>query len=410
MMGNKPEAELSKKQTAWLPIILCWLVYVAAYLGRYSYASNITAVMDAYAISHADAGLVSTCFFFAYGIGQLVHGFMCKHYNKHIIIPTALGISSVLNFLIYSGIPFPFIKYLWMINGLVQSILWPSLIYILAQTLSARDLGKATILMSTTTSAGTFLSYGCSSLMAIFDRYTLSFLIGAIVMGVAAIGWYLMYKKAFTNARAVEERKQLEQIRRKPDSAAIVVIVVLCLLAVVNNLVKDGVTTWIPSILKENFDLQESLSIFLSLLLPILGAFGGIFSTLFEKKVKSFTTTSGIFYGITSLCMVGVLLFINSSHWYVVLVLFGAISLFMHGVNNLITTLAPLGMREKMNSGMLAGILNGCCYVGSTISSYGLGSVADNFGWNGVFWLLLMVSIVSVGISVAGTLLSRPRK
>lgn len=410
MIGRKTEAEGTKKQTAWLPIILCWLVYVAAYLGRYSYASNITAVMDAYAISHADAGLVSTCFFFAYGIGQFLHGFLCRHYNKHIIIPAALGVSSILNFLIFSGIPFPYIKYLWMINGIVQSILWPSLVYILAQTLSAKDLGKATIVMSTTASAGTFCSYGCSSLIAIFDSYTFAFLIGAIVMCVAAIGWYLLYKKAFATSNAVQESKKLEQIRSKPDSATKVLIVVLCLLAVVNNLVKDGVTTWIPSILKENFDLQESLSIFLSLLLPLLGAFGGIFSTLFEKKVKSFTTGAGIFYGITSVCLAGVLMVINSSLWYVVLILFGAISLFMHGVNNLITSLAPLKMREKMNSGMLAGILNGCCYVGSTISSYGLGSVADHFGWNGVFWLLFTVCTVSIGIAIAGTFLSRAKR
>mgnify|MGYP004669345651 CR=1 FL=1 len=46
-------------------------------------------------------------------------------------------------------------------------------------------------------------------------------------------------------------------------------------------------------------------------------------------------------------------------------------------------------MREKVNSGLFAGILNGFCYVGSTISSYGLGLVADNFRWITVFWILI---------------------
>lgn len=40
---------------------------------------------------------------------------------------------------------------------------------------------------------------------------------------------------------------------------------------------------------------------------------------------------------------------------------------------------------------MLAGILNGFCYLGSTISSYGLGAVADASGWRAVFVLLLSV-------------------
>ena len=48
-------------------------------------------------------------------------------------------------------------------------------------------------------------------------------------------------------------------------------------------------------------------------------------------------------------------------------------------------------MRGKVNSGFYAGILNGFCYVGSTISSYGLGYVAEHYGWTAVFWLLIAV-------------------
>ena len=51
-------------------------------------------------------------------------------------------------------------------------------------------------------------------------------------------------------------------------------------------------------------------------------------------------------------------------------------------------------MKGKLNSGFIAGILNGCCYLGSTISSYGLGVIADSFGWLAVFWVLLAVCAV----------------
>ena len=50
-------------------------------------------------------------------------------------------------------------------------------------------------------------------------------------------------------------------------------------------------------------------------------------------------------------------------------------------------------MKGKINSGKMAGILNGCCYLGSTITSYGLGFIADHFGWYPVFWLLFGVCI-----------------
>ena len=48
-----------------------------------------------------------------------------------------------------------------------------------------------------------------------------------------------------------------------------------------------------------------------------------------------------------------------------------------------------------MNSGLFAGVLNGFCYLGSTISSYGLGAIADNFGWTAVFITLIGFVILS---------------
>ena len=72
--------------------------------------------------------------------------------------------------------------------------------------------------------------------------------------------------------------------------------------------------------------------------------------------------------------------------------------------------MAPLYWKDKINSGMLAGILNGFCYVGSTVSSYGLGFVADSYGWNVVFWLLFILCTVCVVIGVVQLLFSHQLK
>ncbi len=69
--------------------------------------------------------------------------------------------------------------------------------------------------------------------------------------------------------------------------------------------------------------------------------------------------------------------------------------------NSVITSIFPLFMKGKVNSGLVAGILNGFCYLGSTISSYGLGEIADNFGWIAVFWVLLAIcALVCLGMVV----------
>jgi len=64
----------------------------------------------------------------------------------------------------------------------------------------------------------------------------------------------------------------------------------------------------------------------------------------------------------------------------------------MAGVNNIVTSMVPLHLKSTGNSGLLAGVLNGFCYLGSTASAYGLGAIADNFRWTTVFYVLLGVA------------------
>lgn len=379
-----------------LTIFLCWMAYTAAYTGRYSYNSNITPIMDAFGVTHGEAGLVTTCFFFAYGIGQVVNGLLCRRYPRRWIIPFSLACSAVLNIAVFLGAPFWTLKYLWLLNGGLQSILWPTLISVLSQSLPAPYLKSSVLVMSTTVPIGTLLAYGLSSLLAVRGGFPFSFLTGALLMAGAAAAWLFLYRDA-----PASENTQPVQTSRAPgkgllNRAVAVTVLVLCLFAVANNLVKDGLTTWVPSILKERFGLPDSLSILLTLVLPVLGIFGAACNGLLERRLPSFIKLSGLWFLLAAVSTAGVILLLDTSLWWAVLAVFGIISLSMHAVNNAITSMAPLYMREQLDSGLLAGVLNGCCYVGSTISSYGLGWVADHFGWNGVFLLLLAVTGIPV--------------
>ena len=99
-------------------IFLCWLMYVASYVARYSYNANITVIAGAFSIQdYSKTGLVTTCFFFAYGIGQVVCGLLCKRFHKRFVLFAAMLISAMVNLLIFLVIDFTFYKYLWLVNG-----------------------------------------------------------------------------------------------------------------------------------------------------------------------------------------------------------------------------------------------------------------------------------------------------
>ena len=132
--------EVSKKTRKFesLLIALLFTCYAFAYIGRISYNSNIVEIIDKFNVTKKDTGIVTTCYFFAYGAFTIINGFLVKKYNKKIVIPIVLAISSLMNLLIFLGIDFRFYKYLWLVNGICQSFLWVSISHIVSRYIGKR--------------------------------------------------------------------------------------------------------------------------------------------------------------------------------------------------------------------------------------------------------------------------------
>lgn len=404
---------MKKNKKSVLLIIMAWLVYCSSYLGRYSYNSNIIAIINHFDVSHASAGLVTTFFFFAYGIGQIVNGLLCKFYSKKWTIGIVLILSAIINFLVCFNIPFVYFKYLWLLNGFLHSFIWPILILTLAENLNQKEIKKSVVVMGTTVAVGTSLAYGLSSLYALFDGFKYSFLTAGIGMLIIGLCWIIFYSRFTKSLMVNENNKELEvETNKNQKNVSLHILLILgfmAIMAIVNNLVKDGLATWVPSIMQEKYHFSDSLSIFLTILLPILGMIGTIIAVLISEKIKSFFKLISIMFFISTICLLFVNLFFNTNYWFIVFCFFGLISLFMYGINNIITNMFPLYVRDKINSGLVAGVLDGCCYIGSTISSYGLGVIVDKFGWNVLFYFLFSICAIAFIVSFFMTIFKKDK-
>lgn len=404
---------LGRKQTCL--IFLCWLMYVVSYIGRYSYNANITRIMGAFSIeNYSETGLVTTFFFFAYGVGQVVNGLLCKKYNKQYVLFGAMLVSALLNLSVFLGVDFAVYKYLWLLNGAALSILWCSLILCLSENLETKRLKGAILIMGTTVASGTFLAYGAAALFSLFDAWKNSFLFSTIVLVAVGTLWLCAYKKLTlpkgeyvtqTNSNAAQEDggKRMSKTMLWATLAALAVFSIVC------NLIKDGLMTWVPSILKKQYGFGDSLSIVLTLSLPVLGILGVFLVSQLKKKTNNFVLIAGILYALTVLGLCGILGCFGLATFLPLVVCFALVYCFMTGMNNAVTAMAPLYLRREMNSGVLAGVLDGFCYVGSTISSYGLGAIADGAGWKSVFILLLCCSVVAVLIALVFCFIEKKR-
>ena len=379
-------------------IFLVWLVYATSYLGKVNYSANITQIVTHFGVTKSEAGLVPTMFFFAYGAGQVVNGLLCKHYPIRWMIPGSLLVSATINLIVGLTPNFAIIKWLWMVNGFALSVLWPCLIRLSSESFSQKSLGKSVVALGTTVASGTLVIYGLSSIFATFDGFRLAFFTAAIADGAVAVFWFFRFKALQSKALAEKNSEVLPENTPQEQKQSVIrprlvwtMVGVLCLFAVGCNLMKDGLNTWVPTILKETYNFDDSIAIFLTLFLPIVAVFGTFFAVSLHKKIPDFVTHCLVLFLLMGGLIGGILWSLGANQAVVLLLCMIATSLLASSMNNVITSMFPMYMRGSVNSGMVAGVVDGFCYLGSAISAYGLGSVAEGRGWDGVFWLLLGV-------------------
>lgn len=387
-------------------LFMCWLVYSCSYLGKVNFSASKLSVMNHFNVNEAEVGLVGTFFFFAYGVGMVLNGLFCKKYNIKYMVFSALVISSLINFVI-PFVPkgsFGVIKFLWMVNGVVLSLLWPTLIRLLSETLPKAKMPSASKVMGTTVATGTLIIYGLSALFAELKVFKLSFFVPSIVGPVVAVLWLIFYKK-FTDIPQEEPVQPLPltktaNTKGKITGDILTIIICLAVFAVVTNLIKDGLTGWVPKILKDSYTLPDSVSILMTLALPAMGIVANFFTVWIAGKVKNLVLLEGLFFLVATLLITGITFLIKTDLIVITFAMMMLTSLIASGSNNIITSIFPLYMKGKVNSGLIAGVLNGFCYVGSTLSDYGLGAIKVATGnWISVFYVQLAGCALIVLIS-----------
>lgn len=401
---------LSDKKSNLL-IFLCWAAYTSAYVARLNYNASMVEILAQLGATKQQAGMVSSFFFFAYGAGQLVNGILSKRYNTKYSVSLALGASCLINIAMTFCGGIDMMKYLWLLNGVFQSVLWSSIIKTLSEHLADSKLSKAVMVMSTTVAAGTFASYG---LAALFSALRMSwrsiFYVSSAVVGMVALIWLA----GMSNIKSEEKTSEVtaghnnKSLKITPVFFFGIAVILVC--AITNGFIKDGVTTWVPSILKEEFGVPSSLSIIVTLILPVISIFGTSIVNLLHKRQKNENALNGIFYFAALILTAIIILTINLRSVPLTLALFAGIACMMSAVNNVITSVVPLYSRDKIYSGLSAGLLNTFCYIGSTLSTSLLGKIADDKGWNAVLVCILIFTVCSFVLCLVSVVFVRKKR
>ena len=411
---------LNRKNATFLILLSC-LTYSTAYIGRLCYGANLISIRGEFGVEQAIAGTVSSFYFFSYAAGQLINAFIAKYCNPKYTVTIAMIVSAFCNLGIALSPSIEPMKYIWLVNGLAQSMLWCNILNIQSRYLASKDIGRCIIWNCMTYSIGTFVTYVVSAaLNELGISWRVVFFFAFASVFTVGLTWFFGVRRTeyrYHHDGAEIEEEPLQKASAHVNSPKkkislftpyfIFVFIFACIGAACSVFIRDGVVTWLPSIFEQDFGLKESLSILLTMILPEISLLGAFLVKWMKKRLASHLFLECLLFSVAGLSVFSIILFYPLKNAAITLLFFAIMYLMVCGIVNVTTSLIPFSIRKYGNVGSISALLDACCYAGAVCSTYAFGAIADHSGWKAVLQIAALVAAVSAVIVLIGSLLAK---
>ena len=379
-----------KKQIRNLGILLS-VVYMVSYITRINFGAIISEIERDTGIARSLLSMSVTGSFITYGAGQVVSGMLGDRFSPKKLICFGLGLTILMN----TTIPFCTSPYAmlaaWCVNGFAQSLMWPPMVKIMAGLMSDQDYQKTVVTVSCGSSVGSILVYLLSPVIIAVFHWKAVFWICAGCGGIMLLIWHCFGMDVSTKKQEKTQQKQTAQytLLFSPMMLSIMVATML------QGMLRDGVTTWMPSYISETYNLSNIISILTGVCLPLFSILcfslaSRVYKSIFHNPVLC----AGVIFGVGTAAALGVSLLSGRSAF--ASVLFSALLTgSMHGVNLMLVAMVPAYFKKTGNISTASGVVNACTYVGSAISTYAIALLSEKAGWS--VTLLLWIGIAALG-------------
>ncbi|MCR5484922.1 MAG: MFS transporter [Clostridiales bacterium] len=380
-----------------------WIIYAAAYFGRTCYSAAIAAITADGLFTKSEAGVIGTVFFLCYGSGQIINGFLGDKISPFGIVLTGTLLSSFCCFTMGTLSSHLAMAAVWGLNGFAQSMLWSPLLKILSSVLRADMRKRACLNIALSHPIGTTLSYFSCSAVIKYDTWhhvfttASAFLLLAFIFGVSV---FLAVRRRFVYTEPeilTEEAADGASVSLKTLILASGLIAIV-IPTILHGMLRDGITTWVPTMLSETYKISPSFSVMITLFLPLINAFGAYMITPVYKKLRENELKTSVVCAVLGFFPLIVLLFIGKIPMAIETAMLAVTTASMYALNYMLITKVPMRFSKFGKTSTVSGILNSFAYLGCGISTYGFGKAAEVVGWQKtiVIWLITVALIFIV--------------
>ncbi len=383
--------------------------YLFLYLGRFNFWPVAPLVKEDLGLNNFEIGLINALLLWGFGIGDLFHGRLGELYGLRLWVLLGAILTTVFNVITSFATSAVTMAIPWGIVGFVNAACWAPAISMISQWWPRRSRGMALGIVGTSAGGAMVLMWWISGYVGAEWGWRASFRYPPIIIAVLGIAFYFIVRDKPSSVGMPEyiEEDAVSAIPEAVDSDLLrgfgpykfllsnTRFLMACQVKGLENIVRYGLTTWVPIYYFEEGGMSIESTILLTILLPagylVAPPTAGIIS---DRYLGSRRQPMIIFScAVSAIVLVGVAMAppVNVTVG-AVLMLIGGLSMGMSSINSVAVDIAGRRM-----SGTATGIMSahGYAYAGAQALVFAaVLDVADS-PWPVVFLAMAATRVIS---------------
>ena len=410
--GNKMVKYLENKKASLILITVCFLTYTIIGLTRNAYNAAIVGIIKEGYFTKTDAGIIATSFNITYCISQIAGSYFVDRVSPFKLIVFAAVVTILANIAMSLNPTYWMIFIARGICGIAQFGVWPALFRILSEYINKCYRNTWRYILPLGISFGTVISYlGAAIIPNWRGLFTFSYTAMAIATIVFIITVIYAEKKAVVRVKENNDADTSVQIKKNTHKETGVLKLLsstgaffLVIPVLVKTLINSGISSWMPTMIMESYGVSPSFSSTMSTISTCANFAAVLWVMIFYPRIfKLQTTASGMFFVFMLPFLIGTAIYIGIIPVLWIVIFITVINTLSGAIHQFYTVEFPKAYTKFNKAGMMAGLINAIATVGSIISSWLWGVMADSYNWNVIIWTWVIMALVAACCSFAAT-------
>lgn len=381
-----------------------FFMYVLMMGSKNVFTAEMVSLMDVFKTTKEQTSLAMTYYFITYAIAQFVLTFIMPKLNLRLFLTISSGLSAITTVLMGFAGNIEYLYFLCAINGIFTAGIYSGCMASFSKYLPANLLPYANRIMSIGTAAWGVLSYGIPPLFVGKGLWNAPFIILGVLFLLSVVFFFFVFNEmkkyppiisTATSAKTTSTEEE-PYMRIKKKSGIVKYFIVMLGFSLISNTIHYMVMNWIPSMLNATFNMPQSYSILITLIVPVISVFGSILSINLCQKHTNIFIISAILTSISTIALIP-MVFAFDFNVVLSITLIAIFVMLGTGGRGVFTGILAFKMRTQVNSGSYLAAYNAVASVAAGVIPPLTGKLIDSFsGISGYGISYLIATVLSV--------------